>query len=298
MANVGFIGLGTMGGPMAQRLLDAGHTVTGYNRTQSRAQWLVDLGMRWAGSPRAVAEAADVTLSMLRDTQALAEVAVGPDGLLAGLGPGKVYVDMSTVSPEASRNLAGRVAATGAQMLDAPVSGSSVTLLAGRLSIMVGGDPEIFERVKPILQAIGPTVNYVGGNGLAVTMKVATNLSLPVQVLAFCESILLAEKSGIPRETAIEVLLNSVVASPALQYRIPLILDPPDEPLFDVNMMQKDLKLALEMGEALGVPLPTTALSNQWLTAARGWGVGDRDFAALYDVLAGLSRVGDDSKSG
>ena len=292
MANVGFIGLGTMGGPMAQRLLDAGHTVTGYNRTQTRAQWLIDLGMRWAGSPRAVAEAADVTFTMLRDTQALEDVAAGPDGLLAGLGPGKVYVDMSTVSPEASRTLAEQVAETGAQMLDAPVSGSSVTLLAGRLSIMVGGDREVFEQVKPILQAIGPTVNYVGGNGLAVTMKVATNLSLPVQVLAFCESILLAEKSGIPRETAIEVLLNSVVASPALQYRIPLILDPPDEPLFDVNMMQKDLKLALEMGEALGVPLPTTALSNQWLTAARGWGVGDQDFAALYQVLSRLAGLG------
>ena len=289
MANVGFIGLGTMGGPMAQRLLDAGHTVTGYNRTQSRAQWLMDLGMRWAGSPRAVAEAADVTFTMLRDTQALEDVAAGPDGLVAGLGPGKIYVDMSTVSPDASRTLAGRVAETGAQMLDAPVSGSSVTLLAGRLSIMAGGDREVFEQVKPILQAIGPTVNYVGGNGLAVAMKVATNLSLPVQVLAFCESILLAEKSGIPRETAIEVLLNSVVASPALQYRIPLILDPPEGPLFDVNMMQKDLKLALEMGEALGVPLPTTALSNQWLTAARGWGVGDQDFVALYQVLSRLA---------
>ena len=294
MANVGFIGLGTMGGPMAQRLLDAGYTVTGYNRTQSRAQWLMDLGMRWAGSPRAVAEAADVTFTMLRDTQALEDVAAGPDGLVAGLGPGKIYVDMSTVSPDASRTLAGRVAETGAQMLDAPVSGSSVTLLAGRLSIMAGGDREVFEQVKPILQAIGPTVNYVGGNGLAVAMKVATNLSLPVQVLAFCESILLAEKSGIPRETAIEVLLNSVVASPALQYRIPLILDPPEGPLFDVNMMQKDLKLALEMGEALGVPLPTTALSNQWLTAARGWGVGDQDFVALYQVLSRLAGMGEE----
>ena len=296
MANVGFIGLGTMGGPMAQRLLDAGYTVTGYNRTQSRAQWLMDLGMRWAGSPRAVAEAADVTFTMLRDTQALEEVAAGPGGLVAGLGPGKIYVDMSTVSPDASRTLAGRVAETGAQMLDAPVSGSSVTLLAGRLSIMAGGDREVFEQVKPILQAIGPTVNYVGGNGLAVAMKVATNLSLPVQVLAFCESILLAEKSGIPRETAIEVLLNSVVASPALQYRIPLILDPPEGPLFDVNMMQKDLKLALEMGEALGVPLPTTALSNQWLTAARGWGVDDQDFVALFQVLARLAGVDGDGR--
>lgn len=291
MANVGFIGLGTMGGPMVRRLLDAGHTVTGYNRTKSRAQWLIDLGMRWADTPREVAEAVEVTLSMLRDTDALHDVTSGPDGLLAGLRPGSVYADMSTVSPEASRQLASQVSAKGAHMLDAPVSGSSVTLLAGQLSIMVGGDRTIFDQVKPILQAIGPTVNYVGVNGLAVTMKIATNLSLPVQILSFCESILLAEKSGIPRATAIEVLLNSVVASPALKYRIPLIQNPPDEPLFDVNMMQKDLKLALELGQELGVPLPTTALSNQWLTAARGMGLADQDFAALFQVLASLSGV-------
>jgi 3-hydroxyisobutyrate dehydrogenase-like beta-hydroxyacid dehydrogenase len=291
MANLGFIGLGTMGGPMARRLLDAQHTVTGYNRTRSRAQWLIDLGMRWADSPRKVAEAADITLSMLRDTDALHDVSNGPEGLLAGLRPGSVYVDMSTVSPEASRQLAARVSARGAHMLDAPVSGSSVTLLAGKLSIMVGGDRSIFDRIRPILQAIGPTVNYVGGNGMAVTMKIATNLSLPVQILSFCESILLAEKSGIPRGAAIEVLLNSVVASPALKYRIPLIQDPPGQPLFDVNMMQKDLKLALELGRELAVPLPTTALSNEWLTAARGLGLGDQDFAALFQVLAALSGV-------
>jgi 3-hydroxyisobutyrate dehydrogenase-like beta-hydroxyacid dehydrogenase len=291
MANLGFIGLGTMGGPMARRLLDAQHTVTGYNRTRSRAQWLIDLGMRWADSPREVAEAAEVTLSMLRDTEALHDISNGPQGLLAGLRPGSVYVDMSTVSPEASRQLAARVSARGAHMLDAPVSGSSVTLLAGQLSIMVGGERAIFERIRPILQAIGPTVNYVGGNGLAVTMKIATNLSLPVQILSFCESILLAEKSGIPRAAAIEVLLNSVVASPALKYRIPLIPDPPEQPLFDVNMMQKDLKLALELGRELAVPLPTTALSNEWLTAARGMGLADQDFAALFQVLARLAGV-------
>ncbi len=247
MANLGFIGLGTMGGPMVKRLLDAGHQVTGHNRTKSRGQWLVDLGMGWADTPREVAETADVTLSMLRDTDALHDVALGPNGLLEGLKPGSIFIDMSTVSPEASRELADQVLAKGAHMLDAPVSGSSITLLAGNLSIMVGGDRDIFDQVKPILQAIGPTVDYVGANGLAVTMKVAVNLSLPVQVLSFCESILLAEKSGIPRDTAIEVLLNSVVASPALKYRIPMIQNPPDEAMFDMNMMQKDLKLALEM---------------------------------------------------
>ena len=291
MANLGFIGLGTMGGPMVKRLLDAGHQVTGHNRTKSRGQWLVDLGMSWADTPRKVVETADVTLSMLRDTDALHDVALGPDGVLEGLKHGSIFIDMSTVSPEASRELADQVLAKGAHMLDAPVSGSSVTLLAGNLSIMVGGDRDIFDQVKPILEAIGPTVDYVGGNGLAVTMKVAINLSLPVQVLSFCESILLAEKSGIPRDIAIEVLLNSVVASPALKYRIPMIQNPPDEAMFDMNMMQKDLKLALEMGQDLKVPLPTTALSNEWLTAARGMGLSDQDHVAVFQVLARLSGV-------
>jgi 3-hydroxyisobutyrate dehydrogenase-like beta-hydroxyacid dehydrogenase len=276
---------------MVKRLLNAGHTVTGYNRTRSRAEWLMDLGMQWGESPRAVAEAADVTITMLANTEALQAVTGGPDGILAGLRPGSIYIDMSTVSPAASQELATRVADQGARMLDAPVSGSVVTLEAGQLSIMVGGERETFERAKPVLQDIGPTVNYVGKNGLAVMMKVATNLSLPVQILSFCESILLAEKSGIPRETAVEVLLNSVVASPALKYRVPLILNPPEQPLFDVNMIQKDLLLALEMGRELQVPLPTTALTNEWLTAARGMGLADQDFAVLFKALGHLAGV-------
>jgi 3-hydroxyisobutyrate dehydrogenase-like beta-hydroxyacid dehydrogenase len=291
MPNLGFVGLGTMGGPMVKRLLAAGHTVTGYNRTRSRGEWLLALGMRWGDTPRAVAESADIVFTMVSDTEALLTVAGGPDGLLAGLKPGSVYVDMSTVSPAASQELAAQVAAKGAQMLDAPVSGSVVTLEAGQLSIMVGGDRATFEQVKSVLQAIGPTVNYMGGHGLAVMMKVAINLSLPVQILAFCEGLLLAEKAGIPRETAVEALLNSVVASPALKYRAPLILDMPDQPLFDVNMIQKDVLLALEMGRELQVPLPTTAVTNQWLTAARGMGFQDRDFAILFKVLARMSGV-------
>jgi 3-hydroxyisobutyrate dehydrogenase-like beta-hydroxyacid dehydrogenase len=291
MANLGFIGLGTMGGPMVKRLLDAGHTMTGYNRTRSRGEWLIDLGMRWGETPRAVAEAADVTLTMLANTEALQAVTSGPNGLLEGLRPGSIYIDMSTVGPAASQELAARVADRGAQMLDAPVSGSVVTLEAGQLSIMVGGERETFEKTRPILQDIGPTVNYVGRNGLAVMMKVAINLSLPVQILSFCESILLAEKGGISRETAVEVLLNSVVASPALKYRVPLILDPPQQPLFDVNMIQKDLLLALEMGRELQVPLPTTTITNEWLTAARAMGMADQDFAVLFKVLGSMAGV-------
>jgi 3-hydroxyisobutyrate dehydrogenase-like beta-hydroxyacid dehydrogenase len=289
MAELGFIGLGTMGGRMVKRLLDAGHSVTGYNRTASKARWLLDAGMRWAEGPRAVAQAADVVFSMVTSTDALQAIANGPDGVLAGLRPGKVYVDMSTVSPAASRELAGLVAATGARMLDAPVSGSLVTLEQGQLSIMVGGDRDAFERVKPILLDIGPKVTYVGANGLAVTLKIAVNLSLAVQFLAFSEGVLLAEKSGIARETAVDVMLHSVIASPALQYRGPFVLDMPAQAWFDANMMQKDMVLAQEMGRALDVPLPTVAVANEWLTAARAMGLAEKDFAIIFEVLARMA---------
>jgi 3-hydroxyisobutyrate dehydrogenase-like beta-hydroxyacid dehydrogenase len=289
VADLAFVGLGVMGGRMAHRLLAAGHRVTGYNRTKAKARGLLEKGLRWADTPRQAAQAADLVFTMVTDMIALQAVTSGADGLLAGLGSGKVYVDMSTVSPASSRALAAAVAARGAAMLDAPVSGSVSTLEEGRLSIMVGGDREIFERVKPILLAIGPTVTYLGQNGSAVLMKIAANLNLATQILAFSEDVLLAEKGGIPRELAVHVLLNSVIASPMLKYRGPFVLHMPEEAWFDVTMMQKDLNLALDLGRELAVPLPTTATSNQWLSAARGMGLGEQDFAALCEVLTHLA---------
>jgi 3-hydroxyisobutyrate dehydrogenase-like beta-hydroxyacid dehydrogenase len=289
MANLGFVGLGVMGSRMVKRLLEARHTVIGYNRTRSKAQWLLDLGMQWGETPAAVAQAVDVVISMVANTAALQAVTGGSDGVLAGLRPGSVFVDMSTVSPTVSRTVAARVAAVGAHMLDAPVSGSVTTLEEGRLSIMVGGDRAAYERVLPILQDIGPKVTHVGANGLAAAMKIATNLSLAVQMLAFSEGVLLAEKSGIARETAVEVLLNSVIASPMVKYRGPFVLGLPEEAWFDVNMMQKDLLLALDMGRELDVPLPTTAVTNEILTAARGMGLADKDFAVVFEVLARMA---------
>src|SRR5579862_9194403 len=291
MANLGFVGLGVMGGEMVARLLDKGHTVTGYNRTKAKAQRLVDRGMQWADSPRVVCAAAHVTLSMVTNSAALEQVFEGPDGMLAGLSAGKVLVDMSTVSPAVSRSLAARVREKGADMADAPVSGSILTLQQGKLAVMVGGRAETFERLKPLLLDIGPKVTHVGDNGLALVMKIATNLSLAVQMLAFSEGVLLAEKSGIPREIAVEVLTNSAIASPMIKYRGPFVLQLPPEAWFDVNMMQKDMLLALELGRQLDVPMPTTALSNEFLTAARGMGLVKEDFAVIFDVLAGLSGV-------
>jgi 3-hydroxyisobutyrate dehydrogenase-like beta-hydroxyacid dehydrogenase len=291
MAKLGFVGLGVMGSQMVNRLLEKGHTVTGYNRTRAKAQWLIDKGMKWADSPRAVADASDITFAMVTNAAAIAAVTDGPDGIIAGLGAGKYFIDMSTVSPEVSRVTAAKVRAKGADMVDAPVSGSVITLQEGKLSVMVGGCKDTFERVKPLLLDIGPKVTHVGANGLALAMKIAVNLSLAVQMMAFSEGVLLAEKSGIRREVAVDVLTHSAVASPMIQYRGPFILQQPEEAWFDCNMMQKDMLLAMELGRQLNVPVPTTAVSNEFLTAARGMGWEKKDFAVVFDVLARMSGV-------
>jgi 3-hydroxyisobutyrate dehydrogenase-like beta-hydroxyacid dehydrogenase len=291
MAKLGFIGLGVMGGNMVARLLEKGHTVTGYNRTRSKAQWLIDRGMVFAESPKVVAAASDVIFSMVTNAAALAAVTEGSDGMLAGLEPGKFLIDMSTVNPEASRDLAAKVRAKGADMVDAPVSGSVITLQQGKLSVMVGGRKETFEQLKPLLLEIGPKVTHVGDNGVALSMKIALNLQLAVQMLAFSEGVLLAEKSGISREVAVDVMIHSAIASPMIVYRGPFVLQQPEEAWFDVNMMQKDMQLAMDLGRKLNVPVPTTAISNEFLTAARGMGWEKLDFAVIFDVLARMSGI-------
>lgn len=289
MAIIGHIGLGAMGGRIASRLIDAGHTVVGYNRTRSKAQWLVDKGLRWADTPRDVAREADFVIVMVTDSASLESIALAPAGFVNGVRPGTVIIDMSTISPSVSRAIAERVREAGGDMVDAPVSGSVLTLEQNKLSIMVGGRAATFDRIKPLLEAIGPKVTHVGDNGLALSMKIAINLSLTVQMLAFSEGVLLAEKSGISRETAVEVITHSAVASPLIQYRGPMVLGLPAEAWFDVAMMQKDMRLAQELGRELDVPLPTAAISNEFLTAAHAMGLAREDFAAIFNVLASLA---------
>jgi 3-hydroxyisobutyrate dehydrogenase-like beta-hydroxyacid dehydrogenase len=286
---LGFVGLGAMGGRMARRLLDAGYTVHGYNRTASKAADLVRVGLRLAASPREVAERAAAVFTMVTDDAALEAVTRGPQGLVAGLTHDGILIEMSTVSPAVVERLAAEVSARGAALLDAPVSGSPVTLESGQLSFMVGGDPAVLERARPFLLAIGPTITHVGRVGLAKSMKIAVNQALAVQMLAFSESVLLAEKAGIARERAVEVVLKSVVASPMVKYRAPFVLGMPAEALFDVDMIQKDMRLALDMARASGVALPSVALTHELLTAARGLGLAKYDFAILFDLLARMS---------
>ena len=292
---VGFVGLGSMGSKVVERLLVAGYEVIGWNRSPGRAERLVERGMRAAASPREVAERAPAVLSMVTDTAAVEKIAGGPDGVIAGLRPGAVWADMSTIAPAASAALAQRVADAGAKMLDAPVSGSVATLEAGELAIMAGGDQAAFEAIEPVLLAIGPKVRRVGGNGKALEMKVAVNLALVVQVIGFCEGVALAERAGIDRETAVEAMLASVVSSPVLRYRGPFILEGrmPEAAWADVDLQQKDLILALDLGRRLGVPLPTAAASNELLNACRGLGISEHDFVVVHEVyrrLSGLSR--------
>ena len=300
MANLGFVGLGVMGGLMAQRLLEKGHSVTGYNRTRAKAQPLIEKGMKFAETPRGVAEAADIIFSSVANSAALTSITDGPNGILAGLSRGKLFVDMSTVGVATSRAIAAKVREKGADMLDAPVSGSVATLKVGRMSLIVAGKRESFDRVKPLLEDFsdqpaaggqGPKVTYVGENGLALVMKIATNSNLAVQMLAFSEAVLLAEKSGIPRQTAVDVLTHSAIASPMVQYRGPFVLKLPETAWFDVNMMQKDMLLALELGRQVDVPLPTAAAANEMLTSARAIGLVHEDFAVMFDALAKMSGV-------
>jgi 3-hydroxyisobutyrate dehydrogenase-like beta-hydroxyacid dehydrogenase len=290
MARLGFVGLGAMGSRLSRRLLAAGHQVTGWNRTADKARDLVAAGMTLAKSPRAAGEGAEAVFVMVTDDAALRAVALGPDGLVAGLGTGAVVVEMSTVSPVVVRELAAPVAARGATLIEAPVSGSTITVEQGTASFVVGGDPAAAERVRPFLLAMGAAVTHVGELGLAKTMKVATNLGLAVQMLAFSEAVLLAEKAGITRERAVEALLKSVIASPMVKYRGPFVLGQMStEAWFKVAMIQKDLQLALDQGRASGVPLPLTSVVQEWMTAARGLGLGDYDFAIVFDVLARLA---------
>lgn len=285
MSTVGFIGLGTMGGRVAGRLLDHGHELYGTDRTKDKAQALIDRGLQWRSSPREVAAAADVVFSMITDDAALEAITAGPDGILAGMAEGKVYVDMSTVSPRASRELAERVEATGARMLDAPVSGSVPQVESGTLAIFVGGSDEAFATAAPLLEELGQTVTHIGANGQGLLVKLAVNISLAVQTLAFSEGLTLAERAGIDPQLAADTMSTSSIGSPMLKARVPLLLDLPEEAWFDVEMMHKDIRLAQEAAAELAVPLPTATAAEEMLTKATELGYGHRDLAALHEVL-------------
>ena len=286
---VGWIGLGDMGQVIIPRLLGAGHHVTGWNRTPAKADQLLEQGMGWADTPRELAAASDLVFSMVTDADAVTAVALGDDGVIAGLPEGAVYLDMSTIDPEVSRTVAAAFSERGLVMLDAPLSGSPVTIRQGSASTMVGGDRQAYAKVEPVLLDIGSKVSYIGPSGTAVQMKVAINLTLIVEMVVFCESVALAEKGGVDRAVAVDAMLKSVVASPVMGYRGPFILEMPEKPLADVTLQQKDMVLALEVARRQGSPVPLAAVANELLNACRGLGIDHRDFVTVFDVYHMLS---------
>jgi 3-hydroxyisobutyrate dehydrogenase-like beta-hydroxyacid dehydrogenase len=288
---VGFVGLGAMGAGIARRIMDAGHPLTVWNRTQSKAQELLDAGATWGGTPRETAAQVDVLFTMLTNTAAVEQASDGDDGILAGLRPGTVWCDLSTISPEASVRLSERVTEKGARFLDTPVSGSPATLAAGQMSVMVGGDRAAFDHVEQVLHAIGPKVTYIGPAGHAILSKVAINLALVVSVTAFAEAVTLVEKAGVDRAAVVDAALKSVIASPVIGYRAPLLVD--DDAVYaDVELQQKDLVLAQELGRSLGAAVPTCSAASEMLSAARSSDSSDRDFlvsvADTYRRMAGI----------
>ncbi len=279
-----------MGQLIVPRLMAAGHQVTGWNRSKDKAAKLLDAGMRWADTPRAVAAQSDIVFSIVTDAKAVKAVALGPDGIVSGLAKGSIYIDMSTIEPDESRAIAAEFAKAGSIMLDGPLSGSPVTVAAGNASVMIGGDEAAFERAKLVLLAIGPKVTRIGANGLACQTKIAVNLLLMVQIIAFGEAVALAEKGGVTREAAVDAILKSVAASPVIGYRGPFILEGkmPEVPLADVTLQQKDMVLALNLGRTLGSPVPLAAAANEMMNACRGLGIDGNDFVVAHQVYLRL----------
>jgi 3-hydroxyisobutyrate dehydrogenase-like beta-hydroxyacid dehydrogenase len=282
---IGVVGLGRMGEPIARRLLDSGHEVTVFNRTASRAVGLVERGASRAGSPADVWESADACITMVADDEALRAVMLGDDGLLRGEQPGRVVIDMSTVSVEASRAVAEATEAAGIAYLRAPVSGNPSVVEAGNLTIIVSGNQGAFEQLEPALRDIGPNVFYLGAGEEARVMKLALNLMVAGTAEVMAEALVLGEANGLGRATMLEVMGTSAVGSPFVKYKTaPLVADDYSA-TFTSTMMHKDLSLALEAGQAVGVPLPVTDLVRRLIEQCMAEGMGDLDLMALLPRL-------------
>jgi len=284
LSKIGFIGFGDMGQVIIPRLLEAGHIVTGWNRSPGKSENLEKAGMKLASSPAEAAKDADVVLSIVTDGNAVKDISLGENGIITALKKEAVYLDMSTISPEVSRFVAREFDKKGLQMMDAPLSGSPVTVVQGSASIMVAGKKESYEQVYDTLLAIGPKVSYIGSNGLAVQTKLSINLLLMVEVIAFGEAVAMAEKGGVDRQVVVDAILNSVASSPVLSYRGPFILDGkmPEKPLADVALQQKDMTLVLEQSRLLASPAPLAAAANDMMNASRGMGLGHHDFVVAH----------------
>lgn len=291
MQRIGFIGLGLMGQHMARRILAGGYPLTVWNRTQDKAAPLLAAGAAWADSPRAVAAASDVVVTMVTDSAASEQVACGASGLLAGAHPGLVYIDMSSITPETSRALAARAEAAGVPMLDAPVTGAPKVASEGKLGIMVGGPKATFEACLPLLQTMGVKIVYAGGPGMGSTLKLVNNLLLGVCIHAAAEALVLAKKAGLDPKAVIEITSVGGARTGAMETRGPRMVARDFTPHFSANNMYKDLSNVLKLAEECGVSLPVTGTAREFLRAVKSQGKGDLDSAVVMTVLEAMANA-------
>lgn len=284
---IAFIGLGAMGTPMAHNLLKAGHTLTVYNRTVSRAEELRAAGATVAASPAEAGQGAEVIITMLTDANAVEATLFGPDGATQGAAPGTIVIDMSTVSPADSRRFAAQVEAQGLRWLDSPVSGSLGAARDAQLIALVGGAAETYAAARPVLAAMCKATHHIGPTGAGSTIKLAWNMMVGVQVLVLAEATHLAEAGGLDRATFLQLTAEGPVGSPIVKMKAPSLATEEFTSMFALKLMKKDMGLAVQQGAAVGVPLPTAAAALQSYVAALSAGLGDLDFAAVFQVLHG-----------
>jgi len=291
MQRIGFIGIGLMGQHMARRLGEAGHPLTVWNRTAAKATALLSAGAAWADSPKSLAQASDVVITMVTDSGASEQVSCGPDGVLAGGRAGLVLIDMSSIAPETSRGIAERAQAKAIAMLDAPVTGAPRVAAEGKLGIMVGGARETFEACRPIFQVLGAKIVYAGGHGMGSTLKLVNNLILGVSIHAAAEALVLAVKAGLDPHSVVEITSVGGARTGAMETRGPRMIERDFSPHFSVNNMYKDLSNVAKLADECGVSLPVAGAAREILRAARSQGKGDLDSCAVLTVLEAMANT-------
>jgi 3-hydroxyisobutyrate dehydrogenase len=289
MERIGFIGLGIMGRGMAANLIKAGFTVTVWNRTIARMDELVAQGARAGANPADVAARSDIILVCVSDTPDVQGVVLGEQGVLRGARPGSLLIDCSTISPQATKEIATRLAQSGVYMLDAPVSGGSEGAAKGTLSIMVGGDAEQFARALPVFQAMGKTVTHVGGAGAGQTVKLVNQVLVVGNCLAMCEALLLAQAGGVDLQKTYDAISQGAAGSWMFTNRAPQIIRRDWRPGFTIDLQEKDLRLVMDAADELGAPLPGTALIFQLYRTLQAQGLGEEGNHALVKALEHLA---------
>jgi 3-hydroxyisobutyrate dehydrogenase-like beta-hydroxyacid dehydrogenase len=291
MQRIGFIGLGLMGQPMSRRLLDAGHPMTVWNRTAEKAKGLLAAGAVWTASPKAMAQASDVVITMVTDSAASEEVICGRDGVLEGVHPGLIFIDMSSIAPDMARSIADRARAKGVPMLDAPVTGAPKVAAEGKLGIMAGGPPETFEACRPIFEKLAAKIVYAGANGMGTTLKLVNNLILGVAIHASAEALVLATKAGLNPQTVIDITSVGGARTGAMETRGPRMVKRDFTSHFSANNMYKDLSNALKLAEECGASLPVASAAREILRAAKSQGKGDLDSCVVITVLEAMANT-------